>query len=44
MYLKTILAQFIDELDSSETEKKLNSSISLSENNELLSQLKKGFK
>ena len=37
MYLKIILAQLTDKLDSSKTEKKLDSSVSLSENNELLS-------
>ena len=37
MYLKIILTQLIDELDSSEAEKKLDSSVSLSKDNKLLS-------
>ena len=37
MYLKVILAQLADESDSSEIEKKLNSSVSLSKADEPLS-------
>ena len=43
MYLKAILAQLADKSDSSEVKKESDSSVSLSENNELLSQLKKSF-
>ena len=43
MYLKTILAQLTDELNSSETENESDSSVSLSKDDELLSQLKKSF-
>ena len=43
MYLKAILAQLTDKLNSSEMKKKLNSSVSLSEDNKSLSQLKKSF-
>ena len=43
MYLKAILAQLADELNSSETEEELDSSVSLSKDDEPLSQLKKGF-
>ena len=37
MYLKAILAQLADELNSSETEKESDSSVSLSEDDEPLS-------
>ena len=43
MYSKAILAQLADKSDSSEIEKESDSSVSLSEDDEPLSQLKKGF-
>ena len=43
MYLKVILAQLADKLNSSEAEKESDSSVSLSEDDESLSWSKKAF-
>ena len=43
MYSKAILAQLADKSDSSEMEEELDSSVSLSEDDEPLSWSKKGF-